>query len=147
MPKICYDAASESTLFIRTRNEHCDAHIHAFNTSDNWEIKVYFSYAANDPVHNKFEIIAGVPKMGQINAVIQATNTHLAQCREDWWKVLSCICLKNQPVSIAANGVLRREPKGATNVLVVQRARYIAGTNTVEFKAVGSNTVHVGSCP
>lgn len=147
MPKICYNAAAQATLHIQTRDEHCDPHVHAFNTSHKWEVKVFFSYAGNDPEHNTFEILAGRPTMSQINAVIRAMNAQLSRCRQEWWLMLSCVCLKNKMVFVDAGGVLQRTSKGGKHALRIQSAKYIPASNSVQFKSVGSNAVHIGTCP
>lgn len=147
MPKICYNAAAQATLFIQTRDEHCDPHVHAFNTSDNWEVKVFFSYAGNDPVHNTFKILTGRPTMSQIKAVIRAMNAHLLRCREEWWLMLSCVCLKNQMVLLDSRGVLQRTSKSGKHTLWIESAKYIVASNAVQFKALGSNVIHTGTCP
>ena len=147
MPTICYSAQAQAKLFIRTRDEHCDPHVHAFNLSDGWEVKVFFSYVGCDPVHNTFEILAGQPTMSQVNTVIRAMNTHLIRCRQVWWEMLSCVCLTNQMVCIDARGVLQRASQTSKNALRVQSAQYDVVSNSVQFKAVGSNLTHIGGCP
>lgn len=147
MPKICYEATAQATLSIQTRDEHCDPHVHAFSKSKNWEVKIFFSYAGNDPAHNSFEILAGLPTMSQINAVIGAMNQHLLRCRQVWWSMMSCVCLRNQWISVDGQGVLQRASKGHQHALQIQSAKYMPERNSVQFKPVGSSATHTGTCP
>ena len=52
------------------------------NSSKNWEIKVIFAYADNDPDHLRIEIIKGAPLLAQINEVIDAVEANLDLCRQ-----------------------------------------------------------------
>jgi hypothetical protein len=147
MPTICYSPAAGANLILRTRDEHCDPHIHAFNKSGNWELRVFFSYADNDLVHNSFDILTGMPMQSQINSVIQSMNAHIDKCRAEWWSAVSSVCLGNKYVTVPASGVLTKQANAGVGIFLIDTAKYLAATKTVEFTVSGSNAIQSGVCP
>jgi hypothetical protein len=115
------------------------------NSSKNWEIKVIFAYADNDPDHLRIEIIKGAPLLAQINEVIDAVEANLDLCRQSWWTIVSDICLINQNVAISPTGVLTKtNVAGATKVTA---ARYQPNHRSVIFRGQALPAWKVGACP
>ena len=145
MPNICNVPTAGAKVVMRTRYEHCPAHVHAMNSGKNWEIKVFFAYADNDPDHLRIEILKGAPLIAQINEVIDAVEANLDLCRQSWWTIVSDICLINQNVAISPAGVLTK-----TNVAAgtkVTAARYQSTHRSVAFRGQTLPTWMVGACP
>ncbi len=60
MPKICDAPSAGAKVVLQTRDEHCPAHVHAFDSGQSWEIKVLFAYAGNDIQHLPMKSWRGV---------------------------------------------------------------------------------------
>lgn len=145
MPNICNVPIAQAKVVMRTRDEHCPAHVHAMNSSKKWEIKVFFAYADNDPDHLRVEILKGAPLLKQVNDIIDAVKAHLDRCRQSWWTFVSDICLINQSLTISPTGVLTKT--GIAAGTKVTAAQYQPTNRSVAFRGLAMPAWIVGTCP
>lgn len=71
--KIKYLSSAQANIVVKTRNEHCEPHVHSFNVQQNWEFKVFFSFAsASAPAADGkfYKVLVGKPAKKQIEEVV-----------------------------------------------------------------------------
>ena len=142
MPKICTVMSAAAEVVIRTR-DHCEPHVHGINKK--WEIKVFFSYADNDPCHLAVKVLKGAPPIAHINDVIDEVDLRLAQCRKRWWEIHKSTCLENQNVTVSPAGLLTWvvPPAGVK----VSKAVYSHIHNSVTFVGLAGGAAQTAKCP
>lgn len=143
MPTITYVPSASATIILKTRDEHCPAHVHAISRNNNWEIKILFSYAGNDVQHLTYEILYGIPLRKHVNAVITEVNNSIYLCRKEWWNFFGDVCLINQTLLLKQGVVTKKNPPNGPKVL---SAKYLPSNQTVIFTNQNSSTVLIGKC-
>jgi len=134
-----------SKIVVRTRDEHCDPHVHAFHEGEGWELRIFFSYVSST-VMPELPPLAGSPSARQVQACMDKVTDRLDACREAFWKAVQNVCLRNRYVVLRGGYVL--EAHAATpGALKVTAAHYVAAANLIEFRAQGKIQTFAGMCP
>jgi hypothetical protein len=113
--KIKYLSGAQANIVVKTRNEHCEPHVHAYNVQQNWEFKVFFSFASASAsaADGKFyKVLVGKPAKKQIEEVLNDVYSDLNSYRSAWWSVVGKVCLGNRYVVVIDGTV--HEAKAST---------------------------------
>jgi hypothetical protein len=133
--KITYLSSAQANIVIKTRNEHCEPHVHAYNVQQNWEFKVYFSFISVTPpamVGRLFKVIAGKPSKRQLEEVVNEVYLNLHRYRRAWWSVVGKACLSNQYV-VLVDGFLMEAMPGTSGAVRVHSASFNPSTAEIQF--------------
>ena len=133
--KITYLSNAQANIVIKTRNEHCEPHVHAYNVQQNWEFKVFFSFisvTAPAIVGKFFKIIAGKPTKKQLEEVIDEVYFNLAIYRRAWWSAVGKVCLSNQYV-VVVDGFLRESMPATRGAVRIHSASFNPSTAEIHF--------------
>lgn len=133
--KIKYLPSAQANIVVKTRNEHCEPHVHAFNVQQDWEFKVFFSFAsAAAPVAEGkfFKVLAGKPAKRQIEEVVNDVYSDLNSYRCAWWSVIGKTCLGNRYVQVI-NGVLHEAKASTKGAECVHSASFNPASAEVNF--------------
>ena len=133
--KITYLSNAQANIVIKTRNEHCEPHVHAYNVQQNWEFKVFFSFisvTARAIVGKFFKVIAGKPSKKQVEEVINDVYFNLDTYRRAWWSVVGKVCLSNQYV-VAVDGFLMEAMPGTRGAVRAHSASFNPSTAEIHF--------------
>jgi hypothetical protein len=132
-------------IVIRTRNEHCEPHVHAFHPGQDWELRVFFSYVSSGVT--EVDLYHGsTPKQGVVQAIMDKVVDHLDTARRLFWEAVQNVCLDNKYITVE-NGVARHaEPKGA-GAIRVKTARYLPDKTSIEYIVHGTSKPMTAECP
>lgn len=131
-------------VVVRTRDEHCEPHVHAFHIGEGWELRIFFSYVSDqiidvDLLHGK------APKQATVQAVMDTVIDHLDKARKLFWSAVRNVCLDNQYI-VVVKGVARSATHSAKGAVLVKTARYIAALQSIECH-VGGTAPLIAKCP
>ena len=124
--KIKYLSSAQANIVVKTRNEHCEPHVHAYNVQQNWEFKVFFSFAsASAPAADGkfYKVLVGKPAKKQIEEVLNEVYSDLNSYRSAWWSVVGKVCLGNRYV-VVINGKLHEAKASAEGAKRVHSASF-----------------------
>lgn len=133
--KITYLSTTQANVVIKTRNEHCEPHVHAYNVQQNWEFKVFFSFisvTAPAIVGKFFKVIAGKPSKKQVEGVVNEVYSNLDTYRRAWWSVVGKVCLSNQYV-VVVDGFLLEAMPGNSGAVRVHSASFNPSVVEIQF--------------
>lgn len=131
-------------VVIRTRDEHCEPHVHAFHVGQGWELRVFFSYVSDEIID--VELLHGkLPKQAVVQTIMDKVIDHLDKAREFFWDAVHNVCLDNQYI-VVANGVARSATQDIKDAVLVKTARYIPTSGSIECR-VSSTTPLIAKCP
>lgn len=132
-------------IVVRTRDEHCEPHVHVYHLGQDWELRVFFSYVSDQIMD--IELLHGhTPKQGVVQAIMDKVIDHLDKARELFWQAVGTVCLENQYI-LVVNGVAQAARQETTDAMRVTAARYIASTQSIEFEVHGTTTRQTAKCP
>lgn len=124
--------------------DHCPPHVHAFNKSQQWEFRVFFSYTSRKI---DFEIKFGSPKKSHIEHAMNHVLNNLAKFRKIWWDVFGKVCLKNKYIKIGKQGMAEAASKNDTGAIKILTAKYDAASASIYFQQEGFDGCQVARCP
>ena len=133
--KITYLSNPQANIVIKTRNEHCEPHVHAYNVQQNWEFKVFFSFisiTAPAIVGKFFKVIAGKPSKRQLEEVINEVYVNLDTYRSAWWSVVGKVCLNNQYV-VLVDGFLKEAMPATRGAVRIHSVSFNPATAEIHF--------------
>lgn len=130
---------------VRTRDEHCEPHVHVYHLGQGWELRIFFSYIS--PQVTGIELRHGrVPARSMVQIVISKVTRHLDKARELFWRAAHTVCLDNRYVLVVA-GVVRAAQRETAGAVRIRVARYIPSDRTLEFSVHGDAGVLLARCP
>ena len=132
-------------IVVRTRDEHCEPHVHAFHAGQGWELRVFFSFVSDqiidiEPLHGN------MPKQTVVQAVMNKIIDHLDKARELFWDAVRNVCLDNKHIVIV-DGIAHEAGPQTLGAVLVKTARYIAAAQSIECTASGATTPFIAKCP
>jgi len=132
-------------IVVRTRDEHCEPHVHAFHMGEGWELRIYFSFVTPQIV--EVELYHGItPREKVVQACMNRVVDMLDKVRRLYWEAVQTVCLDNKFVAIV-NGEIRPSNSKSPGALRVKAARYDVKKKSVEVTAQGLIQPIVGKCP
>ncbi len=132
-------------IVVRTRDEHCEPHVHAFHEGDGWELRIYFSYVTDEII--EVDLYEGsAPAAKVIQACMDKVTDCLDKARKLFWDAVQKVCLDNKVVEVV-DGVIQVPAKKPTNPLVVSSAKYVSKNKSIEFTVKGSTQSYIARCP
>jgi hypothetical protein len=132
-------------IVIRTRDEHCEPHVHVFHTGQDWELRVFFSYVSRQITD--VELLHGrVPRQAIVQAVMNKVIDNLDRVREVFWDAVQTVCLDNKYIAVV-NGVAQTARREAADALRVETARYLADVKSIECTLRGRAVPLIVKCP
>jgi hypothetical protein len=142
MPYLFNVSSAGAKVIMQTRDEHCEAHVHAINTADGWEAVFEFFYADEDVRLREIRPASATPKKSELEAVMAEIWRNREHCRATWWRITNRTCLENKTVVIdLGSGMLSYASPGNHGAMKVKSAIYLAGSAEVdleEFSGAGS---------
>lgn len=132
-------------IVIRTRDEHCEPHVHAFHIGQGWELRVFFSYVSDEII--EIELLHGKsPKQAVVQEIMNKVIDHLDGARELFWEAVGDTCLNNKYI-VVVKGVVRSALPATTNAVLVKTASYLPAKKSIEYKVSGSAVPLIAKCP
>lgn len=135
------------TIRVLTRDEHCGPHVHALHEGDGWELKIFFSYA-DDKIIEVELAIGALPKQKVIQKCMDAVIDKLDECRKQYWEgVGKECCLVNQHVTIDQGGYVWDATAKTPGAMLVNTAKYLVSSKSLQFTVAGQTKTYKGVCP
>ena len=130
-------------IVIRTRDEHCEPHVHVFHAGQGWELRVFFSYVSDQIID--IELLHGrTPRQTVVQAVMDKVIDHLDKARELFWEAVRTVCLDNK--YIVVNGVAQEAGRETAGAVLVRTARYLPASKSIEYWISGAIPL-IARCP
>ena len=131
-------------IVIRTRDEHCEPHVHAFHTGQGWELRVFFSYVSDEIIG--VELCHGkMPEQTLVQSGMNKVIDHLDEALELFWGAVRNVCLDNKHI-VVEKGVARTAMPNARGAVLVKTARYIVASKSIEYEISGTTPL-IAQCP
>ncbi len=132
-------------IIVRTRDEHCEPHVHVLHEGDGWELRIYFSFATSQI--EELELYHGTaPKEKIVQACMDKVIDNLDKARELFWDAVQNVCLDNKFIAINS-GVIQVADSKSPGAVQIKTARYVAKTKSIEYTVQGDSIVYTGKCP
>ena len=132
-------------IVVRTRDEHCEPHVHAFHEGEGWELRIFFSFVTPHIVDVE-RYHGAAPKEGVVQACMNKVIDLLDKLRKLFWDAVQTVCLDNKFVAVV-NGVVQPVSSKTPGALRVRMARYDAKEESIELTARGLARPIIGKCP
>jgi hypothetical protein len=132
-------------IVVRTRDEHCEPHVHAYHTGQGWEMRLYFSYVSGQSI--ELELIYGrVPSQTVVQRIMDKVIDNLDKARELFWDAVQTVCLENKHITVV-NGIAHPAQPGDAGAILVKKASYLRASKSIEYQTPGSTRPLIARCP
>jgi hypothetical protein len=132
-------------VVVRTRDEHCEPHVHAYHAGQGWEIRVYFSYVSDRII--ELELIYGrVPGQSVVQAIMDKVIDNLDKARELFWNAVQTVCLDNKYI-VVVRGVAHSARQATAGAVLVTTASYLGASRSIEYMTPGEAQPLIAKCP
>jgi hypothetical protein len=132
-------------IVVRTRDEHCEPHVHAFHDGEGWELRIYFSFVT--PRIIEVDVYHGVaPKQKIVQECMNKVTDNLDKARKLFWEAVKTVCLDNKFV-VVVNGEVQPSNSSVPGALRVKTASYNVAQKAIFISAQGIQQPVIGKCP